>query len=344
MVFGNSNIDPDYHGLATDLAALSTSACCSDKAVYENIRIDDRVPETDTAGVSTKRANQFYLRWNSSSGSAGADQVLNALNQAGKAAAAEFSNPHLNDANLLPPMSSRGIEDFVLPEETEFVTVKPIRSTTTKGHLETWFVARMREECGDDLFGAPTDWADEVDEMIQKYSNEAEGHPNLWDGVIQAINADRQSRTYEKVSWAALRHEFDIHSSKGARFWLGLLGLGHFLYPLGRQGTPKRQWFIVLSYDASGTNAVARPTVLEAGESPWHYPTPASRPPSDGGRTMLLDIARKDPGATPITEFVHSDREFHTNNGWLVSQVELPVADENEGNRELEEARTSHSP
>jgi hypothetical protein len=67
-------------------------------------------------------------------------------------------------------------------------------------------------------------------------------------------------------------------------------------------------WAILLSYHLSEAGTVARPTILDAGGYPYHFPSPQQAALADGGFVMDL---RTDPASECLrNEFVHEAIDF----------------------------------
>jgi hypothetical protein len=257
MLFGNSTIDPNFKGIETDLNALKNSPCIKDQAIFDNLRIDDRVQSIDSDGTSNLRANKFYAKWNSSSGiSVGKEQVLSALIDLSKEAADDFQNSNLNGANIISSLELESNNNSRSSQDPEFVTIKRIPPNFKK-ELCTWHYKKQLEVTGDDLSGDNISSDDDFNRVLKNYANSIASSDNsgFYQVIAQIFNnerSDRNKRNKRKVSWGTLRREFEKHADKGARFWLGLVGLGHYLFPNDTRQSAQREWFIVFTYGISG--------------------------------------------------------------------------------------------
>lgn len=147
--------------------------------------------------------------------------------------------------------------------------------------------------------------------------------------VVDSTNASRNFAQPERICWAGRADEFEPHRNNGLRRWMEIFGLGHQL------ASP--EWFMLLEYPLNSTNAVARPTVLEAGATEWHFPTPSELLPKLGGRTMVLGDAML-AGVRPMSEFVHNNRRLEM--GFVRALYRLD--DTSVGNVDVDSARDHH--
>lgn len=105
--------------------------------------------------------------------------------------------------------------------------------------------------------------------------------------------------------WAASWDEFDrVANRSRPETWLEAVGL---------PCPPVPNWLMVLRYRVSDAKRVYRPTQLEAGAFPWHFPSPETKlPPVRGGHPMNLTnggAAVQASGSLP-SEFVHAEIRF----------------------------------
>ena len=127
------------------------------------------------------------------------------------------------------------------------------------------------------------------------------------------------------ADWADLRLFLDPGAPEG---WLEAVGVAK------ETGV----WIAVIRYsDANGTLNLFRPTQLDAGWYPHHFPSPPVAP-SGGGYTVFLDSAA--PATELVSEYIHSEVDFTFEEweagGSLVGFTGRPVGGDLAG------ARTNH--
>ncbi len=105
-------------------------------------------------------------------------------------------------------------------------------------------------------------------------------------------------------TWAAAWQKFEPFVKEGADRWLQVMGM-HRPFP-GR-------WLMLLRYLVREAGTVARPTQLEAGWGPHHFPSPPRARMRRGGHPMDLDVSGTPTGL--LSEFVHQQIS-HTVDHW----------------------------
>jgi len=117
---------------------------------------------------------------------------------------------------------------------------------------------------------------------------------------LRLLDLNRQTSPWHPV-WVAGWTEFSTCiDRRRPESWLEAVGL---------PCPPEPNWLIVLRYPTTDAQHLYRPTQLEAGAFPWHFPSPKTKlPPLSGGHPMNLAGA---PMRSPLcSEFVHEEIPF----------------------------------
>lgn len=291
MMFGRPI--PSQFSSADDLLiSISNNGSSSDKAIIENLRIDTRVSES--------RAESF-LQLICIQG-LGPQEALNLYSST--KAARDFQTTSTNESNLAkcPPPTSQEL----LPINTEFVSLMVIWPTL-RSEIKTALKPLM--ELDEPLAEA---------EFVQLLERVVEQDANLpVSRLPDAIEIAHQQLLHnvrganDRFVWVGLSSEFEPllqrYASDPARL-LEVFGLGHLLVESASNSEilpPK--FILVLKYSIDEVTTVARPSVLEAGLNPWHFPTCVSIVARDGGRTVILGLAFT-AGVQPLREYIHNYR------------------------------------
>ncbi len=135
----------------------------------------------------------------------------------------------------------------------------------------------------------------------------AERERGDWIGRILAVahkSSDARSllRPPFHPTWCTLWENLEPHLGGPADEWAGVLGVS-LNHEVDAQGVVPH-WLIVLRYRVGDAGVLCRPTLLDVGWSPYHFPSPPSLPPVEGGRAM--DIRPTPHGALTLPEFIHA--------------------------------------
>jgi hypothetical protein len=95
-------------------------------------------------------------------------------------------------------------------------------------------------------------------------------------------------------TWAAAWKKFEPYVGQGGDRWLQVMGMPR---PYGGR------WVILLCYKVAAAGTVARPTQLDAGWGPHHFPSPPQARLRRGGHPISLNTAH-DPTEL-LSEFIH---------------------------------------
>lgn len=293
------------------------------RAIAENLRIDDRVPEV--------RANRFFHHWTVT----GSSSVGLALRKCQSAAASEFWDPDLNRKNLVYAPSKIKSQ---LKKNTRFIRILYL-TQSVRDSLRNWLTDQTDTERG------WTSGRELVEDWLMRYHQRCglKKDPLLTKGIKSALQSSHELRDTEKeaglpfhaddIIWVGLKDKFDLLRNSSPHYWLEMFGMGHHLYDRG-QG---KQWIIVLSYDLTAVSAVARPSILEMGNDPWRRPAPNLTDALEGGRTLVLGKAR-DQREESLAEFIHINLSIKKTSVEGVSCFQ-PLK---RPKREIEWARWSH--
>ena len=99
-----------------------------------------------------------------------------------------------------------------------------------------------------------------------------------------------EHKRYNPV-WVTTWDDFDMYTKLSADRWNQVVGVP--------RDTPT--WQIVLRYPSSKVPCLYRPSQLDGGYYPQHFPTPRVAAMADGGRTMDLDASV----TKPLNEYIH---------------------------------------
>ena len=119
--------------------------------------------------------------------------------------------------------------------------------------------------------------------------------------VVTAIYpSDEELRTpgfhgFFHPTWVAKWAEFRRFLGSGPERWSGVVGV-----PNSRR-IPR--WLLLLRYRLPKKVPLLRPTSLDAGYNPYHFPSPPQAPVSEGGYPM--DLRWSSPAGRLISEFIH---------------------------------------
>jgi hypothetical protein len=110
--------------------------------------------------------------------------------------------------------------------------------------------------------------------------------------ILQAMNGYRLDRPYQP-SWATTWRSLAAVANQDASRWLQIVGVSR---------PQPGQWCMLLRYSVREAGTIARPTCLDAGDYPFHFPSPPCAPLSVGGHPADLKRSRV-VGVLP--EYIH---------------------------------------
>jgi hypothetical protein len=319
-----------YHPrVCQKLDDLNGSFNSADLAVFENVKIDDRVNDSGSVSFldfSNTRIQPLTDDLRTYSG-------LPTLTRPG------LTDPSNVVCQLGTPSSP------ALPGNTELVTVVKLFDPWVN-NLHNWIGTQLNN---------PTAFSQSELDELQAPGNAQEtlrgiasdSKPRAFSrwlelavgrfGAIPRLVVRSLVETYEQVlrgqlgtspvsppdrlTWTGLWVEFEPLSRSGALTWLEVFGLGHHAYPDPFIGP---SWFVVLKYKISDCVCLLRPTILEGGDNPWHFPYRASAPVANGGKTVIFGNSLHS-GVAPLAEFVHTAIHIKPTHLWAVDSY-LPTS------------------
>lgn len=129
--------------------------------------------------------------------------------------------------------------------------------------------------------------------------------------VLDAIEAKRENQPYQP-SWVTFWRSFEPYVAGGPERWASVLGM-----PNSRKCD---RWLIVLKYPLRAAKKIVRPTILDAGWAPYHFPSPPQAALGDGGHPV--DLRLSPPPDSLIPEFIH-DQIPHVFEHWRAARFLL---------------------
>ncbi len=145
---------------------------------------------------------------------------------------------------------------------------------------------------------------------------------------LDAMNDYRKYLPFHPT-WAVAWRRFKPFVAQGGDRWLQVMGMHREF--VGR-------WLILLSYTVGEAGTVARPTQLDAGWEPHHFPSPPQARAGKGGHPMDLETSY--PLTELLSEFIH--QQIHhtvrhwTDAGGLIERTSAPTSGS------LDVQRTNH--
>lgn len=137
--------------------------------------------------------------------------------------------------------------------------------------------------------------------------------------VLAMLRAHRRDHPFEPA-WAALWDDLDeILKTEPPHRWLEMIGAWK----------PAGTWLIVLRYRVRYANQLVRPTILDAGDSPYHFPSPLSSEDGQSRYGHPMDLCLRTPPTGLIKEYVHRQidhpEEHWTAAGSLCVKTDAPA-------------------
>lgn len=142
-------------------------------------------------------------------------------------------------------------------------------------------------------------WLDENLGAGARYSRE-----DFAAAVLEALELKRRRKPYQPT-WATYWSHFRPLVPEGPVRWAAILGV-----PNGRQCA---HWLMVLKYFQGEAGLLARPTILDAGFNPYHFPSPPQAALDEGGHPVDLQLSPRPVHLLP--EFIHQQIP-HTIEHW----------------------------
>lgn len=118
---------------------------------------------------------------------------------------------------------------------------------------------------------------------------------NFIEQVIEAMNFYFEEVAAYHPTWVTTWEAFESQAKLPAIYWSEAVGVYKSNYP---------RWIIVLRYKACEAQDVVRPTQLDAGWHPYHFPSPPQSSAKQGGHSMDLNVDSL-PSAKLLPEYIH---------------------------------------
>ncbi|MCA8995084.1 MAG: hypothetical protein KDA88_24120 [Planctomycetaceae bacterium] len=306
MIF-NRPAPAAFPGICTELDELVASGIPAVQSRCENLQKDGRVCD--------ERAHiYFQLAENT-----GIQEALRNYKQS--RSESDFSDPAVNRCNIVfaPRLSDPNLQR--LDPQTPFVSVMLLTEFPEFVRAINEIARENQQRTTNGIFvGAANSSSTGLSPIVEQLFSGFDGQllesrsaatlqlqdlvANAYARAINSLRDKLREKYRNRATWVTLASEFLPHFCESPNRWLELLGLGHIF---DNRAFSQTHWALLFRYSCNATSVVARPTVLDAGDYEWHYPTPESLPPELGGRTMVLGTARTQ-GHLPMTEFIHSWR------------------------------------
>jgi hypothetical protein len=154
-----------------------------------------------------------------------------------------------------------------------------------------------------------------VDEELRSKFVTEQGRSSFVKGFLGLLNLYRTISPWSPV-WLARWEEFDGSTDTAiAASWPESVGL---------PCSPSVEWILVLRLRTTDVTQLYRPTLFEAGDFPYHFPSPPCAPLASGGHPMSLRPSAA-LGAL-LLEYVHTELPFNPD-GWKDADRRIgPVA------------------
>jgi len=160
-------------------------------------------------------------------------------------------------------------------------------------------------------------------------NNKLEGRSKLQvrdfiEAVLYAMNSLRRVEPFQPT-WATTWDAFEPNLAGGPERWLDAVGVAKPVSP---------RWVLLLKYTIREAGTVARPTQLDAGSYPYHFPSPPQVVSEGGGHPMDLQVSPA--AATLLPEFVHEQIDHSVEHWDKAGQVCKPTTRAMKGELDLQ--------
>lgn len=263
--------------------------CDENKAVIENLKYDHRVCE--------KREEKFRDELRKKGGNPVA--AVRAYHKAHSCVRQpDFSDPYIRQNNM--------VDTSALHPETKFVNVLDLSSAGICQILLAQDDFPFYAEEPGEPRNFPVRYAEWLDTQLNV---PFEQQKEFVGRILQAMNRHQTSDGPHNPTWVIPYKDFqpflDKQEQDGrANQWAWALGLAK----------EANRWLVVLTYSfVQLGRKLFRPTQLDAGNSPWHFPSHPRRDVTLGGQPMLLHPAGHSvSGGVQLAEFIHEQWEDMT--------------------------------
>jgi hypothetical protein len=280
------------------IAAMASSANEAERALAKNLIWDHRVTD--------ERAEKFFefLENEWTNWSASPQEFRNGLfayrRRLVAANPAAFEELPASISNLIT-----GTHELVHVCD---VTAKLMLMTDGRRTSPEFEAAKLRLGRGAAAFAR----VDDVDKLLVTVVSNARRAERFVDAFLAMVVA------YQRISpwnptWAAVWQQYEPTKVTGSP--------NNWLEVVGKQAPQEPHWLLLLRYPSTGVKTLYRPTQLEAGDFPLHFPSPPCAPLEVGGIAMQVG-----PDASSIwrilSEFIHTEVPFERDH-WEATGIML---------------------
>jgi hypothetical protein len=203
----------------------------------------------------------------------------------------DFLRPALNQSNFVAGALNANFID----EDTDLVRLLDLNGLTP---VYQWAKSQPAHAL---IFWDYGDGADENETARWLSGKLPAGAETLVPGLLAALRAYRRAPgSHHYPVWAALWEEVGVHlQDSSPDRWLELVGVYAGTFP---------RWIVPLRYKVLEAGTLVRPSILEAGWSAHHFPSPRTAPLPDGGYSM--DLLASPRATSLIREYIHQEIDF----------------------------------
>lgn len=292
-VFGRNSVD---HPWDSGLVELQKASDPGSRALAWNLRNDDRVSPAREKALLELTPEDLRER--------PLDALTHYFEQRIRASSdPDFRSPDLNGENLCEGAHAAC---FDLPGECFLGTILDLNGLADK--LYRWAketnkavrFASFGDDVQEQVKHASMPWIDRQITQMGKWG--------FVDEVLRLLRLYRREGSPYQPTWAVLWDDLEPVLKAEPHRWLECLGMAK----------PEGRWVIVLRYsfeEVQDVGPLVRPTVLDAGKHPEHFPSPPDGLPR-GGHPM--DLCMPPPEKPLLREFIHCQID-HTLDQWEVA-------------------------
>lgn len=132
--------------------------------------------------------------------------------------------------------------------------------------------------------------------------------------LLTWMNEDRGKNPYQPA-WATYWGSFALGDTDSPERWEERLGV--------RSAFTQPRWLLLLRYTVREARLLVRPTQLDAGWYPPHFP-----PPPEAGLAHPVDLGTSPPHVELLPEFIHEQIDHHPHHIVSCARAEPPQGDE----------------
>jgi hypothetical protein len=283
-VFGRNDGLP--HPYDDELSRWSAHKRLAFRAMARNLMFDHR--------VSSQREAAFHPFAN------GAGRTLNLHNAVVKyhkeriqlQPTPDFLDTAINADNMI------SLPNGILPtEEAELVRVLDLSGLS---RVFSWAIEQEQDEWKGKFVGLVKDFEDEqLAVWLRENLQLADGAEDFICFILDVLNDYQKKKGPFHPTWATTWEAFRRYEKALPDRWAQVLGIVR----------KKSRWVVVLKYPVREAGHLVRPTQLEAGWYPFHFPSPPTAPLEGGGHPMDLLVSSDVSPLLP--EYIHAQIAHH---------------------------------